>query len=76
MEPEIIIENLINFQSIVDEDVDQDSEEPQSLALLSWSKKNNENTDENKKFADSGCQAFNELGLWVNPAILEEEEEG
>lgn len=70
MEPENFIEDPKNFKS----DIDEDSEQSQALFLLSWSKKISENTDENEKFADSGCQTFNELGLWINPAILEEEE--
>ena len=70
MEPENFIEDLTNFKLYVDED----SEQSQALFLLSWSKKISENTDVNKKFADSGCDTFNQLGLWINPAILEEEE--
>jgi len=71
MEPENFIEDLTNFKLYVDED----SEQSQALFLLSWSKKISENTDVNKKFADSGCDTFNQLGLWINPAILEEEEQ-
>lgn len=78
MEPENFIEDLTNFKLNIDEDglaVGQNSDQPQSLNILSWSKKISKNTDVNEKFVDSGCQAFNELGLWVTPAILEEEEQ-
>jgi len=71
MEPENFIEDLTNFKLYIDED----SEQSQALFLLSWSKKISENTDVNQKFADSGCDTFNQLGLWINPAILEEEEQ-
>jgi len=52
--------------------IDEDSEIAQPLYLLSWAKKTVDNNTTQGLFA--GCRAFDQLGLWINPAIIEEEE--